>query len=99
MEETKPKLEGGSDSVISVKVKDQSGGEVVFKIKPSTKFGRVREAYCQKKAWDVGQVRFVFDGSRIRPEQTPEEIGLEDGDVSTLVLFRYIIVQLSNFMT
>ena len=82
MEETKPKVEGGSDAVISVKVKDQSGGEVVFKIKPTTKFGRVLDAYCQKKAWDSGQVRFVFDGSRVRPEQTPEEIGLEDGDVS-----------------
>jgi small ubiquitin-related modifier len=86
MEETKPKLEAGSDSVISIKVKDQSGGEIVFKIKPSTKFGRVWDAYCQKKAWDVGQVRFVFDGERLKPEQTPEEIGMEDGDVSLLLI-------------
>ncbi|KAG7669309.1 hypothetical protein Ndes2526B_g05613 [Nannochloris sp. 'desiccata'] len=86
MEETKPKLEGGSDAVISLKVKDQAGGEVVFKIKATTKFGRVLDAYCQKKAWDVAQVRFVFDGERVKPEQTPQEIGLEDGDCIDAIL-------------
>lgn len=82
MSETKPKVEGGDDNVISIKVKDQSGGEVVFKVKKHTKFTKIQEAFCSKKAWDPAQVRFVFDGERLMGDQTPEEVGMESGDVS-----------------
>jgi Ubiquitin-2 like Rad60 SUMO-like len=114
--ETKPKLEGGDDGILSIKVKDQQGGEVrkdsppcvlhtcacssqlqangahstlphalqvVFKVKKTTKFNKILSAFCQKKAVDQAQVRFIFDGQRVRPEATPEELGMENDDVST----------------
>ena len=81
MDETKPKVEG-DDNVISLKVKDQSGGEVVFKVKRHTKIGKIQDAFCQKKAWDPAQVRFIFDGARINKDDTPEDLGIESGDVS-----------------
>ena len=80
--ETKPKVEGGDAGVISIKVKDQSGGEVVFRVKRTTKFSKIRDAFCQKKAWDSGQVRFIFDGQRVNADDTPESLELEDHDVS-----------------
>eukprot|EP00887_Chlorella_sp_A99_P002709 scaffold6.g2709.t1 len=74
------KREGGESSVISVKVKDQHGGEVVFKVKGHTKFEKILNAYCQKKAMEANQVRFVFDGTRVNPMSTPDDVGMDDGD-------------------
>jgi hypothetical protein len=51
-------------------------------VKRSTKFQRVFDVFCQKKAWDPTQVRFVFDGTRVQGLQTPHELEMEDGDVS-----------------
>ena len=95
MAETKPKIEGTDDSVISIKVKDQHGGEVVFKVKKTTKFQKIMDAFCQKKAWDAGAVRFVFDGERILSDQTPDDIGMEDGDVRVTYIFKYPVSQLT----
>ena len=33
-----------------------------------------------KKSQSVSDVRFMFDGSRVNPEQTPQELGMEDED-------------------
>lgn len=35
-------------------------------------------AYCSKAAVDVEQVAFIFDGHRLRPEQTPEDVDMEE---------------------
>ena len=83
MDETTPKVEG-DDNVISLKVKDQSGGEIVFKVKRNTKFGKIHAAYCAKKAMEQEYVRLTFEGERLQPEQTPVDFEMEDGDVSLL---------------
>jgi hypothetical protein len=31
-------------------------------------------AYCKKVGADVESVRFLFDGQRVKPEQTPEDV-------------------------
>ena len=51
-----------------------------FKVRPSTKFSKVFDAYCQRKALQPNAVRFLMDGERLRPDQTPEEMDMEDGD-------------------
>ena len=53
---------------------------MVFKVKKTTKFEKILNAFCQKKAVDISQVRFVFDGTRINPSMTPEDMDMEDGD-------------------
>jgi len=53
---------------------------VHFKVRPSTKFSKVFDAYCQRKALQPNAVRFLMDGERLRPDQTPEEMDMEDGD-------------------
>lgn len=35
-------------------------------------------AYCSKAAVDVEQVAFIFEGHRLRPEQTPEDVDMEE---------------------
>ena len=34
----------------------------------------------QKKAVDHTHVRFVYDGTRVQPDMTPDDLDMEDGD-------------------
>ncbi|KAG1681636.1 hypothetical protein FOA52_014145 [Chlamydomonas sp. UWO 241] len=82
-------MEGSGEvkaETINVLVRDQTGGEVHFKVKPQTKFGKVMDAYCNKKAVDPASMRFMFDGSRIQKEHTPAQLDMEDGDVVDAVV-------------
>lgn len=79
-QDVKPKVEGGGPPPLNIIVKDQNGGEVHFKIKGTTKLGKVMDAYCAKKALNESTVKFVFDGQRLNKAATPEELGMEDGD-------------------
>ncbi|KAF5830326.1 ubiquitin-like protein SMT3A [Dunaliella salina] len=38
------------------------------------------DAYIQKKNLDPSRIRFLFDGQRIMSDDTPEKMGIEDGD-------------------
>jgi len=82
--------EGTSESIknetISIVVRDQTGGEVHFKVKPHTKFAKVFDAYCSKKAVGADTIRFMFDGSRLTREQTPAELEMADEDVIDAVV-------------
>jgi len=74
--DTKP----GSSEHLNLKVKSQDGNEVYFKVKRTTAFAKVMSAYCKKVGADQESVRFLFDGQRVRPDQTPEDLDMEDED-------------------
>lgn len=65
---------------INLKVKDQDGAEVHFKVRMSTKFEKIFTAFCSKKSLDPSHVRFLFDGQRIQSTSTPADLEMEDGD-------------------
>merc|ERR1712159_845224 len=65
---------------INIKVRDMDGTEVHFKVRPTTKFSKVFEAYCQRKTLQMNAVRFLVDGERVRAEQMPQDLDMEDGD-------------------
>ena len=70
-----------SDSVhLNLKVKSQDGNEVYFKVKKTTQLGKLMNAYCSRVGKDMSTVRFLFDGERIQPEATPEQLDMEDED-------------------
>lgn len=58
----------------------QTGEETFFKIKKSTKMQKVFETYAQRKGVQVGSLRFMLDGERIDPQQTPKMLELDDQD-------------------
>jgi len=72
--------ENKSGDHLSLKVKSQDGNEVYFKVKKTTSFSKVMNAYCKKVGADPEQVRFLFDGQRLRQDQTPQDLGMEDED-------------------
>ncbi|PWA91691.1 small ubiquitin-related modifier 2 [Artemisia annua] len=65
---------------INLKVKSQEGNEVFFRIKRSTQFKKLMNAYCDRQSVEMNSIAFLFDGRRLRAEQTPDELEMEDGD-------------------
>ena len=70
---------------INVKVVNQCGEEVFFKIKKNTPLSKLVNAYCQRQGVNPQGLRFFFDGQLLGIE-TPEECGMEDGDVIDAML-------------
>jgi len=66
---------------INLKVVTQSGNEIYFKCKMTTALTKLMNAFCQREGVTMQSVRFLFDGARINPNQTPKELDMEDGDV------------------
>lgn len=63
-----------------ISVKSQDGNEIRFKIRPTSRFGKVVDAYCKRSGVERDTVRFLFDGQRLEEDKTIGEIGLQDGD-------------------
>ncbi|KAJ1441325.1 Ubiquitin-like domain superfamily [Sesbania bispinosa] len=76
-EDKKPTDQGAH---INLKVKGQDGNEVFFRIKRSTQLKKLMNAYCDRQSVDFNSIAFLFDGRRLRAEQTPDELEMEDGD-------------------
>jgi len=79
-EEEKKPLDGGGGAHINLKVKGQDGGEVFFRIKSTATLKKLMHAYCDRQSVDPQSIAFLFDGRRLRAEQTPAELDMEDGD-------------------
>ena len=58
----------------------QTGEETFFKIKKSTRMQKVFETYASRKGVQSSSLRFLLDGDRIAPEQTPKMLELDDED-------------------
>ena len=53
----------------------QDGNEVFFKVKKTTPLRKLMDAYCKRQGVADKDVVFLFDGSRLKDEQTPEQVG------------------------
>ncbi|KAI9227936.1 MAG: ubiquitin-related domain-containing protein [Piptocephalis tieghemiana] len=69
-----------SSEYINLKVVDGNNNEVFFKIKRLTQLRKLMDAYCTRQGKDEKTVRFLYDGVRLKPDSTPEEMEMEDGD-------------------
>ena len=55
------------------------GEDVFFKVKTTTKLQKVFDAYATAK-YPGRDLRFLLDGKRLRGDQTPADVDMEDGD-------------------
>ncbi|PWA91692.1 hypothetical protein CTI12_AA088830 [Artemisia annua] len=76
-EDKKP---NAADQHINLKVKGQDGNEVFFRIKRNTQLKKLMNAYCDRQSVELNSIAFLFDGRRLRGEQTPDELEMEEGD-------------------
>ncbi|KAI5288703.1 hypothetical protein KEM52_001059, partial [Ascosphaera acerosa] len=58
---------------LNIKVTDNNN-EVFFKIKRTTQLRKLMDAFCERQGKDVRSVRFLFDGTRVRAEDTPNVV-------------------------
>jgi small ubiquitin-related modifier len=71
----------GTPAQLNLKVVGADGQEVHFKIKSTTPLKRLMAAYCERQKSSPDSLRFLYDGQRLTNDQTPEGLGMEDGDL------------------
>jgi hypothetical protein len=59
---------------LNVKVTNNNN-EVFFKVKQSTQLKKLMDAICERQGKRSSSVRFLFDGTRKRPENMPDTVG------------------------
>jgi len=64
---------------LNIKVTDNNN-EVFFKIKRSTKLEKLMTAFCERQGKALNTVRFLFEGQRVQPGDTPDTLEMADGD-------------------
>ncbi|KAL3798993.1 hypothetical protein HJC23_005132 [Cyclotella cryptica] len=63
-----------------------NGEELFFKVKRNTKMSKIFNAYATRKGVQSSAIRFLLDGERVRPDDTPKMLELEDQDQIDCVL-------------
>lgn len=65
----------GATEHLNIKVTDNNN-EVFFKIKRSTKLEKLMTAFCERQGKTLASVRFLFEGQRVQPGDTPDTVSL-----------------------
>jgi len=65
---------------LNIKVTD-GNNEVFFKIKRSTKLEKLMNAFCERQGKQISTVRFLFDGQRVSPTDSPDTVSLLHHDL------------------
>ena len=73
---------------ITAKVVSPDGTSMQFKIKETTPFSKMMDAYCKVKCISKNSVRFVFNGDRLPLDATPKSANLTNDDVVDAVLMQ-----------
>ncbi|CCL98873.1 uncharacterized protein FIBRA_00880 [Fibroporia radiculosa] len=60
---------------------DYEGQTCTVKVKPGMQFQKVFDAAEKRFGKEPGTFKFIFEGQRVRPEMTPADLNMEDGDV------------------
>jgi len=85
-EEEQESKRGTAFSVLKIRVKGQNGEETMFRIKNTTSFRKIMEAYASRKGVNVSALRFMLDGEHICDSRTIADLGLEDDDQVEVIL-------------
>ncbi|KAL9103797.1 MAG: hypothetical protein Q9163_001206 [Psora crenata] len=64
---------------LNIKVTDNNN-EVFFKIKRTTALSKLMNAFCERQGKTPSSVRFLFDGARVNPSDSPDSLEMADGD-------------------
>lgn len=64
----------------------KNGEETFYKVRQSTQFGKLFQAYADKKGVHVDTIRFLYDVVHVAKDSTPKMLGLEDQDQIDCVL-------------
>lgn len=60
------------------------------------------EAWCDRQGKSQASVRFLYDGQRVQPTQTPQELEMEEGDALDVMMEqvrRHLVVMYKTNMS
>ena len=69
------------DARINIRVVDQTGIEVFFKVRRNTEMKKVKDAFYERMGVKPGSMRFMFDGANVSDTASPGSLQMEEGDV------------------
>ena len=64
---------------VTLKVRDQSGEEMFFKVEKGTAMKKIMQAFADRKGVSLEVLRFTFDGTRLNAKDTPKMLKFQDG--------------------
>jgi hypothetical protein len=76
--QTNEQPQPGGQEVFTIFIKDYSNEQMIYKIRMTTKMGRVFDTFAAHKGVAVDSLRFLLDGDRIQPTETPRTLELVD---------------------
>lgn len=94
MSDTSTRSEAGDDVAksngdrLTIRVMAPDQSDLQFKLRRTMPFKKLMAAFCSQKKLDPDAVRFMFDGSPVQENQTPEDLEMEDGDVLDAMLMQ-----------
>lgn len=68
-----PEDEQPKSEHLNIKVTDNNN-EVFFKIKRTTALSKLMNAFCERQGKALSSVRFLFDGARVNPQDSPDSV-------------------------
>lgn len=83
IEQEKPvsKLEKDESDGEHIKIRvNGAGNEVIFRVKPTIAMENIFKMYCNSRGVELNTIRFCIYGRRIKNNETPKSLNLEDGD-------------------
>lgn len=72
---------------LNIKVTDNNN-EVFFKIKRTTALSKLMNAFCERQGKAPSSVRFLFDGARVNPSDSPDSVSNPTPE-RTCTLYRF----------
>jgi hypothetical protein len=81
-----PQDPAGGAEHLNIKVTD-GNNEVFFKIKRTTKLEKLMKAFCERQGKDPKTARFLFDGTKVTRDDTPESVSDYMRALHTIVFF------------
>ena len=75
---------------LNIKVTDNNN-EVFFKIKRTTALSKLMNAFCERQGKTMTSVRFLFDGTRVQPTDSPDSVCPPQPPSTDTHLIRYEI--------
>jgi len=82
---TPPPLYDTNDT-ITIRLKDQNGEEVMFRVRKTTQMMKVFNAYVGRKGMFVEDFRFMIGGEMIDPTMSPADLDLFENDIIDCML-------------
>ncbi|RIA89031.1 small ubiquitin-related modifier-like protein [Glomus cerebriforme] len=68
------------DPFISLRVVGNDHIEMTFRVKKTKPLQKLMEVFSERNGLTMRTLKFLYDGDRIKNDDTPESLEMEDGD-------------------